>query len=316
MCTGIRFSDGAGNMYLARNLDWNARFGERVVVTPKGFNLPYAFASSAPATHAIIGMAVAHNNYPLYFDCGNSAGLAVAGLNFPGFAEYSSQPAEGKTNIAAYEFPVWIAANFSTVDEAQAALANANIVAKPVDEHFGVSMLHWIIGDAKRSIVVEQTASGLHVMDNPVDTLANQPEFGWHMTNLRTYITATGSFPTTATWGRAKLEPFGSGAGARGIPGDSYSPSRFVKAAFLNAHYPQKTSEEENVLRAFHTLTNVAMVEGASQMEDGTFERTLYTGCFSSRTSTYYYSTEDDPSIRSVRLADFEGRDPQQLTGE
>ena len=208
---------------------------------------------------------------------------------------------------------MWVAANFSTVDEVEAALADANIVAKPVSDRLGVSMLHWIVGDGARSIVIEQMADGLHVMDNPVDTLANQPEFAWHMTNLRTFITATGDFPTAARWGRAELAPFGAGAGARGIPGDSYSPSRFVKAAFLNANYPQKSTERENVLRAFHTLSNVAMVEGSAAMADGAFERTLYTGCFSARTKTYYYSTDDDPSIRSVALADCDTGDATKL---
>ena len=313
MCTGIRFSDGEGNMYLARNLDWSTRYGERVVVTPAGFPLPYSFLDDAPAAHAVIGMAVVLDNYPLYFDCGNDAGLGVAGLNFPGFAEYSKGPIDGKTNIAAYEFPVWVAANFASVDEVEAALANANIVAKPVSDQLGVSMLHWIVGDGTRSIVIEQMADGLHVMDNPVDTLANQPEFTWHMTNLRTYITATGDFPAAATWGRAEITPFGAGAGARGIPGDSYSPSRFVKAAFLNANYPQKASEWENVLRAFHTLGSVAMVEGSAAMADGAFERTLYTGCFSARAKTYYYSTDDDPSIKSVALADCNAGDVSKL---
>ena len=97
MCTGIRFSDGEGNMYLARNLDWSTRYGERVVVTPAGFPLPYSFLDDAPAAHAVIGMAVVLDNYPLYFDCGNDAGLGVAGLNFPGFAEYSKGPIDGKT---------------------------------------------------------------------------------------------------------------------------------------------------------------------------------------------------------------------------
>lgn len=313
MCTGIRFSDSEGNMYLARNLDWSTRYGERVVITPKGFPLPYSFLDDAPARYAVIGMAVALHNYPLYFDCGNEAGLGVAGLNFPGFAEYSAEPCAGKTNIAAFEFPIWVAANFATVDEAEAALRNANIVAKPAGEHFGVSMLHWIIGDGKRSIVVEQMEDGLHVIDDPVDTLANQPEFTWHLTNLRTYITANGGFPANATWNRAELAPFGAGAGARGIPGDSYSPSRFVKAAFLNANYPEKSTEKENVLRAFHTLSNVAMVEGSAAMADGTFERTLYTGCFSARTKSYYYSTDDDPSIRCVKLDDFAGCDASEL---
>ena len=86
-----------------------------------------------------------------------------------------------------------------------------------------------------------------------------------------------------------------------------------MKAAFLNANYPQKASEWENVLRAFHTLGNVAMVEGSAAMADGTFERTLYTGCYSARTKTYYYSTDDDPSIRSVALADCDAGDPGKL---
>ena len=81
----------------------------------------------------------------------------------------------------------------------------------------------------------------------------------------------------------------------------------------MNANYPQKSSEWENVLRAFHTLGNVAMVEGSAAMADGTFERTLYTGCFSARTKTYYYSTDDDPSIKSVALADCPMEDVSKL---
>ena len=105
-------------------------------------------------------------------------------------------------------------------------------------------------------------ADGLHVYDDPVDTLANQPTFPWHMENLRTYITATSDFPQTATWRGAELKPYGAGAGMRGIPGDCYSPSRFVKAAYLNANYPQKESETENVVRMFRSLEGVVMIEG------------------------------------------------------
>lgn len=50
-------------------------------------------------------------------------------------------------------------------------------------------------------------ADGLHVYDDPVDTLANQPTFPWHMENLRTYITATSDFPQTVTWRGAELKP-------------------------------------------------------------------------------------------------------------
>ena len=313
MCTAVRFSNEEGSVFLGRNLDWSCGYGENVRIMPKGFMIPWAFDESTPAKHAVIGMCVEFQNYPLFFDCGSDAGLAVAGLNHPGCAEYAPNPIEGKTNIAAYEFPAWVAANFETVDEVEAALANSLIIEKPFNEHFPVSYLHWIIGDAVRSIVVESRADGLHVFDNPVDVLANHPNFEWHLTNLRTYITATPDMPAPATWGRAELAPFGAGAGMRGIPGDVYSPSRFVKVAYLNANYPTKSGESDNVVRMFHTLSNVSMPEGASAMSNGEFEKTVYTSCFSGATGRYYFNTYDDFAIRYASLEDAKRADNNAL---
>jgi len=304
MCTGIRFSDGSGNLYLARNLDWTSGYGERVVVTPTGFTPKSPFGAVPSIRHATIGMGIVEEDTPLYFDCGNDAGLAVAGLNFPGYAQYATGPVEGATNVAAYEFPLWVASQFSTVDEVEKALENVAIVDKPINEKYPSSLLHWIIGDADRAIVVEYTADGMHVFDDDVDVLANQPGFGWHHENLRNYLNTEPDFPEQTVLGRAKLAPFGSGSHMRGIPGDYYSPSRFVRAAYVNEHYPTKSTEEENVSRAFHTLQQVAMVDGCAAMGDGEFEKTIYTGLFSSATGTYYWNTYDDPAVRSVRLAD------------
>lgn len=88
----------------------------------------------------------------------------------------------------------------------------------------------------------------------------------------------------------------------QGLPGDYYSPSRFIRVAYLNTHYPVKSSEEENVSRLFHTLNGVSMIDGAAAMADGTFEKTIYTGGYSTRTKTYYYNTYEDPAIKSVAL--------------
>ncbi|MBR3181952.1 MAG: linear amide C-N hydrolase, partial [Eggerthellaceae bacterium] len=83
-----------------------------------------------------------------------------------------------------------------------------------------------------------------------------------------------------------------------------------------NAHYPQKTTEEENVSRLFHTLTGVAMVDGAARMTNGEFELTIFTGGVSCRTNTYYYSTYDDPAIQSVALADFDVAGSQLIVAD
>ena len=43
-----------------------------------------------------------------------------------------------------------------------------------------------------------------------------------------------------------------------------------------DTHYPVESTEEENVSRLFHTLASVAMIDGAAQMADGDYEKTIY----------------------------------------
>ena len=315
MCTGIRFNDDKGNMFFGRNLDWSVGYGQRIVVTPKGYQYHSAFLGDLVPKYALIGMGIVEENTPLYFDCGNEAGLAIAGLNFPGSAKYEEKPVEGKTNISAYEFPLWVAMNFSTVDEVEATLKNVAIIAKPINDKYPVSMLHWIIGDKTRSIVVEYTDKGMEIFHNDVDVLTNQPGYAWHKENLRNYMNLSSPQPEKVTWGKAEMTAFGSGSLMRGLPGDYYSPSRFVRVAYLNTHYPAKSTDEENVSRLFHTLTGVAMIDGAAAMASGDFEKTVYTGGFSASTKTYYWNTYDDPAIKHSALSDFDTNSSELIQG-
>lgn len=304
MCTGARFSDDQGNMYFGRNLDWSTPYGQKVVVTPRGYKYKSAFLGEMTNSPALIGMGIIAENTPLYFDCANENGLAIAGLNFPGYAKYEDAPVEGRTNVAAYEFPLWVALNFKTVEEVEKALKNVAIVAKPINDQYPVSELHWIIGDAKRSIVVEYTTNGMEIFKNDVDILTNQPGYGWHKENLRNYMNLFPQMPKEVKWREAKMVPFGSGSLMRGIPGGFYSTDRFIRVAYLNTHYPVQSDEASNVSRLFHTLTGVAMIDGGAAMGDGKFEKTIYTGGYSTLTQTYYYNTYEDPAIKSVSLKD------------
>lgn len=316
MCTGIRFNDDKGNLYFGRNLDWSVGYGEKIVVTPKGYQYSSAFLGSEAPKYAIIGMGIIEEDTPLYFDCANEAGLAIAGLNFPGYASYEKSPVEGKINVSAYEFPLWVAMNFATVDEVEAALKNVAIVAKPINEKYPVSLLHWLIGDKTRSIVVEYTSEGLQVFKNDFDVLTNQPGYDWHRENMRNYMNLMSPEPEKVTWGKATMVPFGTGSLMRGLPGDFYSPSRFVRVAYFNTHYPAKSTEAENISRLFHTLASVAMIDGGARMADGSYEKTIYTGGFSSATGTYYYNTYDDPAIKKAAFADFDLTSTTLITKE
>ena len=307
MCTGVRFSDDKGHMFFGRNLDWSVPYGQKVVLTPRGYRYESAFLGDISMNAgAAIGMAIVEEDTPLYFDCANEKGLAIAGLNFPGYAKYEDSAIDGKANVAAYEFPLWVVANFATVDEVEKALENVAIIAKPINDKYPVSMLHWLIGDANRSIVVEYTDNGMEIFHNDVDILTNQPGYAWHQENLRNYMNLFPQTPKEIEWGKAKMTAFGSGSLMRGIPGDYYSPSRFVRVAYLNTHYPTKSTEKENISRLFHTLAGVAMIDGAAAMADGAYEKTIYTGGYSTQTKIYYYNTYEDPAIQKVAMKDYD----------
>ena len=312
MCTAVRFTDSDGNLFFGRNLDWTVGYGERVVVTPPAARVPAAFdRPDDPATgHTVMGMGIVVGDLPLYFDCANDAGLAVAGLNFPPSARYAAEPVEGAVNVAAYEFPYWVARNFSGVEEARAALERVTVVARPVNEQLPVANLHWIISDASAAIVVECLDRGLVVWDDDVNVLTNEPDFGWHRQNLRNYLMLTGGEPAAATWGSARLAPFGSGVGMQGLPGDYGGPARFVRAAFVNTHYPTKSGEKDNVTRLFRTLGAAAVPEGCAEMADGSEEHTLYTSGYSAAARTYYHAAYEAPAILAYPL------DSCDLTGE
>ena len=101
MCTGVRFNGSDGEMYFGRNLDWSVGYGEKVVVVPRGYKYNSAFLGEMTKSPAVIGMGIVVDNTPLYFDCANEHGLAIAGLNFPGYAAYATDAIDGKTNVAA-----------------------------------------------------------------------------------------------------------------------------------------------------------------------------------------------------------------------
>ena len=64
MCTGVRFSDNAGNMYFGRNLDWSTPYGQRVVITPRRYKYKTAFLGENTKSPALIGMGIVAENTP------------------------------------------------------------------------------------------------------------------------------------------------------------------------------------------------------------------------------------------------------------
>lgn len=298
MCTAVTYR--TKDHYFGRNLDYEFGFGESVTITPRDFI--FHFRRMAPMEHhyAMIGMAVISSEYPLYFDATNEYGLSMAGLNFPHSAKYMPEDT-GKENVTPFELIPWLLGSCKTVAEAQLKLNNANIADIPFSKEYPLSPLHWILADAERCVVIEQTEDGLLVHDNPLGILTNEPPFPFHMMNLSNYLNVTAAEVESRFSPSLSLKAYSRGMGGLGLPGDLSSASRFVKAAFTKLNSVSKDSESASISQVFHILESVAQQQGCVKVGN-LYEKTIYTSCCNTNKGIYYYTTYENRQITGVRL--------------
>ena len=185
MCTAATYQ--TKDFYFGRNLDYEFPYGEEVCIVPRNFPVPLRHLPELTQHHAIIGMAHVEENYPLFYDAVNETGLCIAGLNFVGNAAYA-EVQDGKTNVAQFEFILWLLGTCRDLRQAREAIANLNLVGTPFSAKLPSAQLHWMIADKTGCIVLESMADGLHVYENPVGVLTNNPPFPTQLFALNNYV--------------------------------------------------------------------------------------------------------------------------------
>ena len=184
MCTAATYR--TKNFYFGRNLDYERSYGESVTIFPRNAPLPMRHTAALERHYAMIGMAHMQGGYPLYYDAVNEKGLCIAGLNFVGNAVYRS-PEPGRVNVTQFELIPWLLGGCATAQEAQTLLERVNLTDTPFCEGMPPAQLHWLLADRERCLVIEQTADGLHVYDDPVGVLANNPPFPMQLFALNNF---------------------------------------------------------------------------------------------------------------------------------
>lgn len=299
MCTAATYK--TKNFYFGRTLDYEFSYGDEVTVTPRNFCFRFRHMSEVKTHYAMIGMAYVADDYPLYYDAVNEKGLGMAGLNFVGNAKYQDVQA-GRENVAQFEFIPWILSQCATVLEARKALEKMNLVGTPYSEKLPCASLHWMIADKDAAIVVECVEDGLHVYDNPVGVLTNNPPFPVQMFMLNNYMHVSPSQPENHFAKELPLAAYSRGMGGLGLPGDLSSASRFAKVAFTKMHAISGESEAESVSQFFHILGSVEQQRGCCEVEPGKYEITIYTSCVNADKGIYYYTTYENHQIQAVDM--------------
>lgn len=300
MCTGLSYS--TQDHYFGRNLDLEFSYNETVTVTPRNHSFEFRKVPPLESHHAIIGIATVADGYPLYYDAVNEQGLGIAGLNFPGNADYKPEAAD-KINVTPFELIPWVLGQFETVEQVKIALSEVNLLNVSFSEEFPLSPLHWIIADKTQSITVESVASGLRVYDNPFGVLTNNPTFDIQSFRLNDYMHLSTLPPEKSFSSELQFDTYSRGMGAIGLPGDLSSASRFVKAVFTRMNSVAGESESESISQFFHILGSVAQQRGCVNVDgEGKFEITIYSSCCNTDTGVFYYTTYENSQITAVDM--------------
>ena len=299
MCTAATYQ--TKGFYMGRTLDYEFSYGDEITVTPRNYEFQFRHMGSVSSHYAMIGMAHVAGNYPLYYDAMNEKGLGMAGLNFVGNADFQEVD-DTRDNVAQFEFIPWILCQCATLEEAKKLLSRMNLVGTPFSPQLPTAQLHWLIADKTGSLTVECMTDGLHVYDNPVGVLTNNPPFDKQLFHLNDFMHLSPKQPENTFSQDLNLQTYSRGMGALGLPGDLSSASRFVRVAFTKLNSRSGDSENESVSQFFHILGSVDQQRGCCEVADGKYEITLYTSCCSADTGIYYYTTYENHQISGVNM--------------
>lgn len=298
MCTAVTYQ--TDNFYFGRTLDYESSYGEELVILPRKFQLHFLNMGMLENHYAILGTAHVAQGYPLFYDAVNEKGLCMAGLNFVGNAQYA-KVMNGKDNLAQYEFIPWILSNCSCIVEAKELLAKINLTDTPFQK-MPVAQLHWMLADKEQAITVEAVADGIKIYPNPIGVLTNNPPFPEQVFRLNDFMNLSAKQPKNHFSDKLNLHPYSRGMGALGLPGDLSSSSRFVRAAFVKEHSVSGHSELESVSQFFHILGSVEQQNGCCEVENGQYEKTIYTVCYNASKGIYYYTTYHNHQISAIDM--------------
>ena len=264
-------------------------------------NYPIRLHGGALDRHyAMIGMAHIQNDYPLYYDAVNEKGLCIAGLNFVGNAVYPPVT-QGVASVPQYALIPWLLGTCATVAEARNALARVVVDNTPFAPALPCAQLHWLVADRSGCIVVEATADGLHVYDDPAGVLTNNPAVFRSSFGRAAQLHSPEPEPAAGRFlrrARHARQPRHGRARPAGRPVVALA----VRARGVRARQRPRGAdggrERQPVFPHPHERGAAARLPRA---DDGQYEITLYSSCCNADRGIYYYTTYDNRQITGVK---------------
>lgn len=323
MCTSFQLQAQDGSVCVARTMEFPDMLGARLTVVPRGLTLTSASPGGNGVTwttsYGVVGMD-AIGDPQLLTDGMNERGLYAAALYMPGFAEYAPPSADAGENLAILDAVVYALSTCATVSEAFAAFARLTVWGPENPLIHAVPPLHLVLHDAAGSAgVIEFQDGEQRHRDNPLGVATNAPYLDWHYANVRNWLPGLGAAnPAPVRIRDVSFPPLAQGQGFVGLPGDSGSPGRFLRAAaYVMTLQPPADAEDLEQL-SLHALNNfdipAGMMTGVAATGIEQDDQTKWSSIASLSALRYIVRTQDNPTPVVLDLAqtDFTGDTPRQ----
>jgi choloylglycine hydrolase len=324
MCTSFQLRATDGSVCVARTMEFPDMLGARLTVIPRGLALtstaPAADGISWTSRYGVVGMD-AVGTPQLLTDGMNEKGLYAGALYMPGFASYEEPGDDASTTLDVLDAVVFALTTCATVGEVFEAFAGIRVWGRENPVVQGVPPLHLVLHDATGAAgVIEFEDGAQQHRDNPLGVATNAPYLPWHHENVRNWLPRlTAANPAPVAIRGVEFAPLSQGQGFVGLPGDSGSAGRFLRAtAYVMTLQPPDDADALELL-SLHALNNfdipVGMMSGVGGTGIEQDDQTKWSSISSLTARRYIVRTQANPTPVAVDLdaTDFTGDAPRQL---
>ena len=274
---------------------------------------PLRFGTRRGLIGVFHGPPAADDGSPALRDCTVVDGMNTAGLVFNVLAYPDAggpQPARVVRDPAlnVIDFGLWALGQFASVAEVRAALDTVPFLLEPLAGLGVQPPFHYSLYDRSgAALVVEFHKGELSLYDNPVGVMTNGPQFSWHLVNINNYAHLSNRDRSAGRLGRLELRQPDAGISMAGLPSDTTSVGRFVRAAYF-ASFAEKAADPDAAVRTLgHIMNNFdrgARAFAPRSRRDRQFRRD--DGCVRSGKSDRIHNL--DPAFRHGARALFHAR--------
>jgi len=295
------------NMISVRTWDLPGPLGFKIEVVPRGRHSrslapPLAHAAEWTSKYGYLNVAIKVAEGGLSVtDALNEKGLSCGMLALIG-TEYPTCKTGDRDCVANDDFCKWAIENFATAEEVEAGVRNVTVwgPGSALGLHYAVrdesgesAVFEFIKGEAR--VYPDHNDEGV----TGFGIMTNEPEFPWQVENVRHF-----------KWKQSLAHP------AVRIPGDFYPDERFQRIQVLRSTLPEPKSLQEKISYAAHVLNSVTVPRGigrligtdttkaSSALDMG--DHTQYEVIRDHTTKTYYWRSQENPSLQRLVLTDFD----------